>query len=247
MQPVRAILAAKSGKYRSTKNSTPRVLEPGRRVHQAASGVQFPSRKRTEIRQSPGRGPFRPGPSGHQLAATQIAPARPRCPTLLWDITITAPRAALAHENGLTAAAHPWGCPPPGGGCASLRGDAVDTRGDARRRRRHAIETVVDESSIPAQVRAHARQEAPPLRPRPRHEEQAQDPRGTGALSQDATRVTRQKAQAQLTRSLGCAGVLAHIRTQSITLTRYFQIPPDDTKRSSRHEAPISSVLNRVY
>ena len=35
-------------------------------------------------------GPVRPGPSGHQLAATQIAPARPRCPTLLWDITITA-------------------------------------------------------------------------------------------------------------------------------------------------------------
>ena len=60
------------------------------------------------------------GPSGHQLAATQIAPARPCCPTLLWDITITAPRAALAHENGLTAA-NPWGCPPPGGGCASLR------------------------------------------------------------------------------------------------------------------------------
>ena len=58
--------------------------------------------------------PARAGPSGHQLA--QIAPARPRCPTLLWDITITAPRAALAHENGLTAAANPWGCPPPGGG-----------------------------------------------------------------------------------------------------------------------------------
>ena len=83
-------------------------------MHQAASGVQFPSRKRTEIRQGPGRA--RPAWTFGASAATQIAPARPRCPTLLWDITITAPRAALAHENGLTAAANPWGCPLPGGG-----------------------------------------------------------------------------------------------------------------------------------
>ena len=82
-------------------------------MHQAASGVQFPSRKRTEIRQALAR-PARPDLRG--ISWTQIAPARPRCPTLLWDITITAPRAALAHENGLTAAANPWGCPPPGGG-----------------------------------------------------------------------------------------------------------------------------------
>ena len=31
------------------------------------------------------------------------------------------PSAAKDLENGLTAAANPWGCPPPGGGCASLR------------------------------------------------------------------------------------------------------------------------------
>ena len=49
--------------------------------------------------------PGRAGPDLRGISWTQIAPARPRCPTLLWDITITAPRAALAHENGLTAAA----------------------------------------------------------------------------------------------------------------------------------------------
>ena len=74
------------------------------------------------------------GPSGHQLAATQIAPARPRCPTLLWDITITAPRAALAHENGLTAAANPWGCPLPGGGVRLPSSPAGGSPGRGRSR-----------------------------------------------------------------------------------------------------------------
>ena len=117
-------------------------------MHQAASGVQFPSRKRTEIRQSPGRA--RPAGRARTFGASagQIAPARPRCPTLLWDITITAPRAALAHENGLTAAANPWGCPPPGGGCASLRAPRAVPQASKMR------VVVVDASRRRAQPRA---------------------------------------------------------------------------------------------
>ena len=34
----------------------------------------------------------------------------------------------------------------------------------------------------------------------------------------------------QLIRSQGCASVLAHIRTQSIILTRFFEKPPSDAK-----------------
>ena len=46
------------------------------------------------------------------------------------------PSAAKDLENGLTAAANPWGCPPPGGGCASLRAPRAVPQGveDAGRR-----------------------------------------------------------------------------------------------------------------
>ena len=59
--------------------------------------------------------PGGPGPSGHQLDPNRTSPpALPHAALGYYDNGSAG--CGLAHENGLTAAANPWGCPPPGGG-----------------------------------------------------------------------------------------------------------------------------------